>query len=51
VRWSKWTPINAAAISAHLAGSLGELIGNRSRLAVQRGAGRTALGVQARLTR
>jgi hypothetical protein len=41
--WNKWTPINAAAIGAHLAGSVGELIGNRSRLAVQEGAGRTAL--------
>ncbi|GIE35216.1 hypothetical protein Ait01nite_082610 [Actinoplanes italicus] len=41
--WNKWTPVNAAAIGAHLAGSVGELVGNRSRLAVQRGAGSTAL--------
>jgi hypothetical protein len=41
--WNKWTPVNAAAIGAHLAGSVGELIGNRSRLAAQRGAGSTAL--------
>jgi hypothetical protein len=41
--WNKWTPINATAIGAHLAGSVGELIGNRSRLAAQRGAGSTAL--------
>jgi hypothetical protein len=41
--WNKWTPINATAIGAHLAGSVGELIGNRTRLAAQRGAGSTAL--------
>ncbi len=41
--WNKWTPVNAAAIGAHLAGSVGELVGNGSRLAVQRGAGSTAL--------
>jgi hypothetical protein len=41
--WNRWTPINAAAIGAHLAGSVGELVGNRSRLLVQRGAGATAL--------
>ena len=35
--WNKWTPINAAAIGAHLVGSVGELIGNRSRLAAQQG--------------
>jgi hypothetical protein len=41
--WNKWTPVNATAIGAHLAGSVGELIGNRSRLAAQQGAGSTAL--------
>lgn len=41
--WNKWTPVNAAAIGAHLAGSVGELVGNGPRLAVQRGAGQTAL--------
>jgi hypothetical protein len=41
--WNKWTPVNAAAIGAHLAGSIGELVGNRSRLVAQRGAGATAL--------
>ena len=41
--WNRWTSVNAAAISAHLAGSVGELIGNRSRLVAQRGAGTTAL--------
>jgi hypothetical protein len=41
--WNKWTPVNAAAIGAHLAGSVGELVGNRSRLVAQRGVGATAL--------
>ena len=41
--WNKWTPVNAAAIGAHLAGSIGELVGNRSRLAFQQGVGSTAL--------
>ena len=41
--WNKWTPVNAAAIGAHLAGSVGEIIGNRSRLAAQRGVASTAL--------
>src|SRR3954468_6124519 len=41
--WNKWTPVNAAAIGAHLAGSIGELVGNRSRLVAQRGAATTAL--------
>jgi len=35
--WDRWTPVNAAAIGAHLAGSAGELIGNKSRLTAQRG--------------
>jgi hypothetical protein len=41
--WNRWTPINAAAIGAHLVGSVGELVGNRSRLIAQRGVGATAL--------
>ena len=41
--WNKWTPVNAVAIGAHLAGSVGELIGNRSRLAAQQGVGTMAL--------
>ncbi len=41
--WNKWTPVNATAIGAHLAGSVGELIGNRSRLTVQKGVGAMAL--------
>jgi hypothetical protein len=41
--WNKWTPVNAAAIGAHLAGSVGELVGNRSRLVAQRGVGATSV--------
>ena len=35
--WNKWTPVNAAAIGAHLAGSVGQLIGNKNRIAKQEG--------------
>ena len=41
--WNRWTPVNAAAIGAHLAGSIGQLLGNRSRIAAQRGVGTMAL--------
>jgi hypothetical protein len=42
--WDRWTPVNAAAIGAHLVGSVGQLIGNRSRVANQQGvAGMSAL--------
>ena len=35
--WDRWTPVNAAAIGAHLAGSVGQLGGNRARLKGQQG--------------
>ncbi len=35
--WNRWTPVNAVAIGAHLVGSVGQLIGNRGRLANQEG--------------
>ena len=35
--WSRWTPVNAAAIGAHLVGSVGQLLGNRKRVAQQQG--------------
>lgn len=41
--WDRWTPVNAAAIGAHLAGSVGQLLGNRGRLVSQRGVGTMAL--------
>jgi hypothetical protein len=37
VGWNRWTPVNAAAIGAHLVGSVGQLIGNRDRVAQQQG--------------
>lgn len=40
--WDRWTPVNAAAIGAHLVGSIGQLAGNKSRLASQRGVGTMA---------
>lgn len=37
--WNKWTPVNAAAIGAHLVGSAAQLFGNKGRLVGQRGVG------------
>jgi hypothetical protein len=35
--WNAWTPVNAAAIGAHLVGAVGQLLGNRDRVAAQKG--------------
>lgn len=35
VGWDRWTPVNAAAIGLHLAGSAGQVIGNKGRIAGQ----------------
>ena len=35
--WDAWTPVNAAAIGAHLVGAVGQLLGNRNRVAAQQG--------------
>ena len=35
--WDRWTPVNAAAIGAHLIGSVGQLSANRRRVAQQQG--------------
>ncbi|MCY7399462.1 MAG: hypothetical protein LH477_00610 [Nocardioides sp.] len=35
--WDRWTPVNAAAIGAHLVGSVGLIAGNADRLRNQRG--------------
>ena len=35
--WDRWTPVNAAAIGAHVVGSLGQLVGNKGRLTGQQG--------------
>ena len=37
--WARWTPVNAAAIGAHLLGGVGVLAANRRRVAGQRGVG------------
>ena len=37
VGWDRWTPVNAAAIGAHLLGSVGQLAGNKGRVAGQEG--------------
>ena len=37
VGWDRWTPVNAAAIGAHLVGSVGQLIGNSPRVSGQKG--------------
>lgn len=37
VGWDRWTPVNAAAIGMHLVGSVGQLLGNRGRVATQPG--------------
>jgi hypothetical protein len=41
--WDRWTPVNADAIGAHLAGSVGQLLGNASRVSSQEGVGTMAL--------
>ena len=43
VGWDRWTPVNAAAIGAHLVGSVGQIIGNKGRIASQEGVGSMAL--------
>ncbi|KQS66652.1 hypothetical protein [Modestobacter sp. Leaf380] len=35
--WDRWTPVNALAIGAHLVGSIGQLAGNKGRVANQQG--------------
>jgi hypothetical protein len=41
--WDRWTPVNAAAIGLHLVGSVGQLAGNSSRVANQKGVGTMAI--------
>jgi hypothetical protein len=43
VGWDRWTPVNAVAIGAHLIGSVGQVLGNRSRIAAQDGVGSMAV--------
>lgn len=37
--WDRWTPVNAAAIGAHIVGATGLLLNNRDRVATQKGVG------------
>jgi hypothetical protein len=37
VGWDRWTPVNAAAIGLHLVGAVGQLAGNKGRVAGQEG--------------
>jgi hypothetical protein len=37
--WNAWAPVNAAAISSYLVGSVGQLAGNAGRMAAQKGVG------------
>jgi hypothetical protein len=41
--WDRWTPVNAAAIGAHLVGSTGMLAADADRLRAQRGVASMAL--------
>ncbi|MEV6371777.1 MULTISPECIES: hypothetical protein [Micromonospora] len=41
--WSRWTPVNAAAIGAHLAGAVGELVTESPRVAAQAGVARATV--------
>lgn len=41
--WNRWTPVNAAAIGVHLAGSLAQLSANKGRVAGQQGVASMAL--------
>ena len=41
--WARWTPVNLAAIAAHLVGGAGLLIGNKGRIAAQRGVGASTI--------
>lgn len=43
IGWDRWTPVNAAAIGAHVVGSLGQLRGNATRLRGQRGVASMAM--------
>ena len=41
--WSAWTPVNLAAIGAYLAGGAALTIGNKGRVATQKGVGTTSV--------
>ncbi|CAN5374600.1 hypothetical protein BH09ACT10_BH09ACT10_04030 [soil metagenome] len=37
VGWDRWTPVNASAIGLHVAGTLGQILGNSKRIRAQKG--------------
>lgn len=41
--WGRWTPVNAAAIGAHVLGGLDMIRANKSRIAGQKGVGKTSI--------
>ena len=41
--WSRWRPVNAALIGAHLIGGTGLLLANKGRLGAQRGVGASSI--------
>ncbi len=41
--WDRWTPVNAAAIGAHLVGSVGQLAANSKRIRAQQGVASMAM--------
>jgi hypothetical protein len=41
--WDRWTPVNAAAIAVHLAGSVAQIYSNKSRLSTQSGVAMMAI--------
>src|SRR5437763_6396944 len=43
IGWDRWTPVNAAAIGAHLVGSVGQLVANKGRVSAQQGVASMAL--------
>jgi hypothetical protein len=47
--WDRWTPVNAVAIGAHLVGSVGQITGNKARIARQQGV-KTMSGLKTLLT-
>lgn len=42
--WDAWTPVNAAAIGAHVIGAVGQVIGNKGRIGGQKGVGTMSVG-------
>jgi hypothetical protein len=43
IGWGAWTPVQAAAIGAHLIGSVGMLVADRGRVSAQKGARRNTV--------